>query len=135
LYYLRARYYDTVTAQFLTVDPLADFGAPYAYAENNPLAFKDPSGLFAFSIPSLDVKGQKLRWTILVLETPWDKSIKYTYQLYHDGEPYWNKKQEGWTNIYGESDKSGMVDCLPGHWHLDVDVTGAGHYSADADCK
>ena len=44
--YLRARYYDPVTTQFLTVDPLVDATqAAYTYASDNPLAFTDPSGL------------------------------------------------------------------------------------------
>jgi RHS repeat-associated protein len=45
LYYLRARYYDPTTAQFLTVDPaLASTRSPYAYAAGNPLNASDPSG-------------------------------------------------------------------------------------------
>src|SRR5207244_9175376 len=37
LYYLRARYYDPQTAQFISVDPLAAITkAVYTYANNNP---------------------------------------------------------------------------------------------------
>lgn len=44
--YLRARYYDPATSQFLTVDPLVDqTGQPYGYAAGNPLNAADPSGL------------------------------------------------------------------------------------------
>jgi len=46
LQYLRARYYDPATQQFLSVDPLV--GAtkqPYAYAAADPLNMVDPSGL------------------------------------------------------------------------------------------
>jgi RHS repeat-associated protein len=51
LIYLRARYYDPVTAQFTTVDPaLAATGAPYGYAADNPLSFSDPSGLSKHSL-------------------------------------------------------------------------------------
>jgi len=43
---MRARVYDPATAQFLAVDPLVGTtGAPYNYAEDNPLNLLDPSGL------------------------------------------------------------------------------------------
>ena len=46
LYYLRARYYDPTTAQFLTRDPLvAKTMSPYGYAAGDPLNASDPSGL------------------------------------------------------------------------------------------
>lgn len=44
--YLRARYYDPETAQFLTLDPaIRATGEPYGYTGNNPLNATDPSGL------------------------------------------------------------------------------------------
>ncbi len=47
LTYLRARYYDPSTGQFLTRDPLeAMTGQPYAYAGNNPTNYTDPLGLW-----------------------------------------------------------------------------------------
>jgi RHS repeat-associated protein len=46
LIYLRARYYDPATAQFLTVDPMLDVTrSPYGYVENNPTNNTDPSGM------------------------------------------------------------------------------------------
>lgn len=46
LQYLRARFYDPSTAQFLTRDPLrAETHTAYSYAYSNPLRFVDPSGL------------------------------------------------------------------------------------------
>jgi RHS repeat-associated protein len=46
LYYLRARYYDPATQQFLTRDPLlAATEQAYAYAGGSPLNATDPSGL------------------------------------------------------------------------------------------
>jgi RHS repeat-associated protein len=45
--YLRARYYDPATAQFLTRDPLvAVTASAYGYVDNNPLNGTDPTGLF-----------------------------------------------------------------------------------------
>ncbi|BDO42095.1 hypothetical protein CELD12_15850 [Cellulomonas sp. NTE-D12] len=46
LLYLRARYYDPTTGQFLTIDPLlATTHQPYAYTPGNPLQLTDPLGL------------------------------------------------------------------------------------------
>jgi RHS repeat-associated protein len=46
LIYLRARVYDPVTAQFMSVDPLVGTtDAPYFYAGNSPVNGGDPSGL------------------------------------------------------------------------------------------
>jgi RHS repeat-associated protein len=45
LQYLRARLYDPATAQFLTRDPAVEITRrPYAYGEDNPLRFVDPTG-------------------------------------------------------------------------------------------
>jgi len=46
LYYLRARYYDPMTDQFLSRDPaLAQTRAAYGYAVGNPVNRTDPNGL------------------------------------------------------------------------------------------
>ena len=50
LYYLRARYYDPVTAQFLTRDPLNALSqSAYGYVSSNPLNASDPRGLICWS--------------------------------------------------------------------------------------
>ena len=57
LYYYRARYYDPEVGRFLTEDPLG-FGAGvnfYAYVNNNPLNFTDPSGHVLTPDLALDV--------------------------------------------------------------------------------
>jgi RHS repeat-associated protein len=47
--YLRARFYDPATAQFLTVDPAYDStGARYTYVNDDPLNNVDPSGEWGF---------------------------------------------------------------------------------------
>ena len=45
-----ARYYDPTTARFVSVDPVMDLADPqqwhgYAYANNNPITWSDPTGL------------------------------------------------------------------------------------------
>jgi RHS repeat-associated protein len=46
LQYLRARFYDPMTAQFLTRDPIeAITGRPYVYGADSPLRYDDPAGL------------------------------------------------------------------------------------------
>ena len=46
--YLRARYYDPSTAQFLTRDPIEDVTrSAYAYVNGNPLNATDPTGLIS----------------------------------------------------------------------------------------
>lgn len=48
--YLRARYYDPSTGQFLTADPaFAATQSRYGYAANSPLDLADPLGLFSWS--------------------------------------------------------------------------------------
>lgn len=50
LIYLRARYLDTSTGQFLSVDPMvAATLAAYLYAANDPLNKKDPLGLWSWN--------------------------------------------------------------------------------------
>lgn len=50
LYYLRARWYDPVTAQFMSVDPLVALTqAIYSYASDNPLNLMDPLGLWSWN--------------------------------------------------------------------------------------
>lgn len=50
LYYLRARYYEVGTGQFLSRDTFPGFATspqsqnPYAYVGNNPANYVDPSG-------------------------------------------------------------------------------------------
>jgi RHS repeat-associated protein len=47
LYYYRARYYHPTLSRFVSEDPIGLPGGPnlYAYAGNNPIRFRDPSGL------------------------------------------------------------------------------------------
>jgi RHS repeat-associated protein len=49
LYNLRARYYDSQTSQFVSIDPMFQLtSSRYGYVYNNPLTASDPSGMFCF---------------------------------------------------------------------------------------
>jgi RHS repeat-associated protein len=55
LYYLRARYYDPGTAQFISRDPLTSITRqPYSYVANNPLNFADATGLRGSGVDPTD---------------------------------------------------------------------------------
>lgn len=48
-----ARYYDASLGRFISVDPVMDLGSPqqwaaYSYADNNPITYWDPTGLFSW---------------------------------------------------------------------------------------
>jgi RHS repeat-associated protein len=60
LYYLRARYYDPTTQQFLTVDPLlAATEQAYNYAAGSPLNATDPSGMSWYLTPDQSAAMQR----------------------------------------------------------------------------
>src|SRR5205085_5936893 len=56
LYNFGKRYYEDALSRFMTPDPLLNSGQPwnpqswnrYAYVENNPLRYTDPTGLYKF---------------------------------------------------------------------------------------
>jgi RHS repeat-associated protein len=51
LQYLRARYYDPGTAQFVTVDPMTGTtGEPYAYGADTPVNLVDPTGRIVWEL-------------------------------------------------------------------------------------
>jgi RHS repeat-associated protein len=74
LYYMRARWYDPATGEFLSVDP--DFDQTldaYGYADENPLDGTDPSGLATIKVTAIIT-------TKVSVETVWTKkTVKTTY--------------------------------------------------------
>ncbi len=52
LYYYRARYYSPGMRRFINEDPIRLFGGinSYAYVQNNPVNWIDPSGLFGITV-------------------------------------------------------------------------------------
>ena len=57
LYYYAARYYDPYIGRFTQRDPIGDGVNWYAYAENNPLKYTDPTGQFVIAIPAVILVG------------------------------------------------------------------------------
>ncbi len=71
LYYYRARYYDPEVGRFLSRDPLGLAAGPnlYAYVENSPTNYLDPSGQIVSSV-------------VCPNKRPWDDSC-FVYHYYH----------------------------------------------------
>ncbi|HEV7526585.1 MAG TPA: RHS repeat-associated core domain-containing protein, partial [Acidimicrobiia bacterium] len=84
LYYLRSRYYDPTTAQFLSVDPLVSQTAtPYGYASGNPINVVDPTGMCGKPASSNGSDGwnpdilQPAQWSeSTIQEQGWSQSYK-----------------------------------------------------------
>lgn len=75
LYYMRARFYDSATARFLSPDPLRSLTPgsinPYEFAQQNPLLFDDPLGLLPGDCFTEDVfLGPLSRQDLLALSFP-----------------------------------------------------------------
>jgi RHS repeat-associated protein len=94
LIYLRARTYDPVTAQFLSVDPLlAETGEPYVYAGDNPVNRSDPSGECTCAAqPPGDRWNPNIEYQIIVV---W---FTYTYATWED---WHNNKRRIYTSDFG----------------------------------
>ena len=52
MYYFNARWYDPTLGRFITEDPARSGSSWYAYCNNNPLGFIDPSGLDPITSPN-----------------------------------------------------------------------------------
>ncbi len=55
MYQNRARWYDPNTGRFLSEDPAGDGPNPYRYSGNDPINFRDPTGLFQAGNPLNDL--------------------------------------------------------------------------------
>jgi RHS repeat-associated protein len=106
-----ARYYDSVTARFMTADsllPIADRGAQYynrfSYVLNNPLRFVDPSGHFEEELQALKLGALRQILVIgghvaLLFETTdqgtYDRTIAaYDKRLAELDHPFWQEVGE-----------------------------------------
>lgn len=123
-----ARYYDPTTGRFISVDPVMDLADPqqwqgYAYANNNPVTYSDPSGLKM----SVDDDGQQgfkpanNAVTQIAAMPPTPPTIEEQFvELYDAGD------EEGYVNLYDSTDRSDALDEMrPGQWDYIGDTAEA----------
>jgi len=109
LYYLRARYYEPTSAQFLTVDPLmTQTNAPFSYAGGDPVDAFDPSGRATWK--GWQVAGQSclattfLLWQVRNAENAWWNGKACVFGAFYD-----NKKQYGSGGVNVEDNRNGQT--------------------------
>jgi len=73
--YLRARSYDPLSGRFTQEDPAKDGNNWYGYANNNPVRFKDPSGLVVFLVHGTNSSSGT-----------WNQETRDAYQAQYGGE-------------------------------------------------
>ncbi|MEV8537207.1 RHS repeat-associated core domain-containing protein, partial [Streptomyces sp. NPDC051211] len=105
--HLGAREYDPATGRFLSVDPIVDFSEPkqqnpYAYANNSPITFSDPSGL-SIAPPTMPVKDftdAEVAWANMIQgKSALDVALEIAMGILKDASGY-----------------NDIRDCLNGSW-------------------
>lgn len=145
--YLRARYYDPETAQFLTRDPITALTrSPYGYVEGNPLNAVDPSGealcLGPIHLGNCSGKQPPANWAPTLKVSQGDPSGPIKYYVKPGGSPTggsgvleWNLFHSGGEvlapqtiNFWGKSanTRSGAVSCAAGYWWVEATQTQDG---------
>jgi RHS repeat-associated protein len=103
LIYLRARYYDPTTAQFLSRDPAVAFTrSAYGYVGGNPLNGADPTGLgCGWSDPGACVSDvwHPVRFVATLPVTVTAQAVNSGYELVtgHDVDCHWNSAN--WVDV------------------------------------
>jgi RHS repeat-associated protein len=93
LYYMRARYYDPGSGQFLTLDPAdALTGQPYKYADDNALNWRDPGGLdpWGEDKAAISREAQDALRILNRLSSKINELQQDTQDLFHDDPAYYN---------------------------------------------
>ncbi|MBN2443851.1 MAG: RHS repeat-associated core domain-containing protein [Spirochaetales bacterium] len=91
LYYVNARYYDATIGRFINVDPIQDGNNWYVYCGNNPLSFKDPTGLGEDGIQEADERTE----SVLINEIFRNFHENFLIAINQDSvfKKYWNIRQ------------------------------------------
>ncbi|MGW7455163.1 RHS repeat-associated core domain-containing protein [Streptomyces sp. NPDC054787] len=105
--HLGAREYDPATGRFLSVDPVVDFNEPkqqnpYAYANNSPVTFSDPSGLSIAppTMPIKDFTDAEAAWANMIQgKSALDIALEIAMGILKDASGY-----------------NDIRDCLGGDW-------------------
>jgi RHS repeat-associated protein len=115
LYYLRARYYDTGTAQFVTVDPLVwSTMVPFGYGGGDPIDNADPSGKDYNYYYSYYLGRAYSQWEpYLVLRKLLYAPSTWPFAVHNQSFPYSAPWVPGFTDGVG-----GLASSLqPGHYY------------------
>ena len=123
LVYLRAREYDPSTAQFLSVDPAVSLTRePYVYAGDNPLSYRDRSGL---GIEEIFEGGSGIPCPWCAAEEGAAEALEGAYHAAVHGAE-WVNNQIGAEQL-GEPAEQGAAAARSGCELLEKDGTGKVH--------
>jgi RHS repeat-associated protein len=107
LYYMRARYYDSRTARFISVDPLwPDFLEikslnPYEYGAQNPLRYSDPTGNKEYDLVFIESEKGRL-----------DEELSHFSLHYQEQNPQWSDTVAGIKRYIDKLLKDDTCDCV-----------------------
>jgi RHS repeat-associated protein len=112
LYYFNARWYSSLTRRFISYDPVPGKGIStlYAFADNSPMNFVDPTGAFGmpripFGYPSPPFIGKK---------TPWSRGECAAVGTWYLGAKWWY-----YSNCRDESSRAYNEDCIKAKHDMD----------------
>jgi RHS repeat-associated protein len=126
LYYLRARCYDPVTAQFLSRDPLLEqTRTPYGYATENPLNRVDPSGLDTINTLPAGYTGPTVNCAMI------DSSGMNNYILMNPDKLSDSDRCTQAFPIHWTTPQSSLDECAAGCYGSNGMATGGAVYGAD----
>ena len=142
-----ARYYDPDIARFVSVDPVMDLSDPqqwhgYAYANNNPLTYADPTGLKAGknhgTIPKNNGGGAPTAGNTAALVTKTvNPPVRQTFERLHEVND-----SEGYVALFDSMSRQEGEDAMGydtweqnyAAWQLIAD-TAAGYRMQIRDCE